>query len=132
MLGTLHWRRAMSTRMKGIVVYLILALGIAWGIWAIAWWRGALDTSLEGQAVVAAGAFAPALAAMIVRALITREGFADAGLRPRFRHAWFHYLLAWLLPLPVVGVIVALAMLLGLSQTSPTLSPTAVIGAVIG
>src|SRR5215470_7298526 len=115
MLGTLHWRKAMSTRMKGIVVYLILALG---GAWAIAWLRGALDTSLEGQAVVAAGAFAPALAAMIVRALITREGFADAGLRLRFRHAWRYYLLAWLLPLPVVGVIAALALLLGLSQVS--------------
>src|SRR5262249_33990254 len=69
---------------------------------------------------------------LIVRTLITREGFTDAGLRPRFGHAWRYYFLAWLLPLPVVGVIVALALLLGLSQVPLVLSPTLVIGTVIG
>ena len=56
------------------------------------------------------------------------------GLRPatRFRHAWPYYLVAWLLPLPVVGVIVALALLSGLSQAPLTLSPALVIGAIIG
>jgi membrane protease YdiL (CAAX protease family) len=61
------------------------------------------------------GAFAPAIAAFIVRKWITREGFADAGLRPNLRK-WPYYIVAWLLPLVVVGCIVVLAPLLGLGK----------------
>jgi membrane protease YdiL (CAAX protease family) len=121
-----------STRTKGIGIYLLIAVGGAWAIWAIAWLLGALDTSLKGQVVVAVGAFAPALAAVIVRAVITREGFADAGLKPRLRSAWLYYLLAWLLPLPVVGVIVALALLLRLSHAPLSLSPAVIVSAMVG
>jgi len=122
----------MSTRTKGILIYLLIAVGGAWGIWAVALLLGALDTGPRGQVIVAAGAFMPALAAVIARVVVTREGFADSGLRPRFRHAWPYYLLAWLLPLPVVGFIVALSLLLGLSQAPLTLSPALVIAAIIG
>jgi membrane protease YdiL (CAAX protease family) len=121
-----------STRTKGIGIYLVIALGGAWASWAVAWLLGALDTGPRGQALVAAGAFAPALAAVIVRAFVTREGFADAGLRPRFRHAWPYYLFAWLLPLPVVGIIVVLARLLGLGASPLSLSPALIIGAAVG
>src|SRR5262245_899434 len=121
----------MNTRTKGIFAYLLIALGGAWGVWGGARLLGALDTSPRGQVLVAAGAFAPALAAVIVRALVTREGFANAGLRLSLPHAWPYYLLAWLLPLPVVGVISALALVLGLSQAPLALSPTLVIGSVI-
>ncbi len=61
------------------------------------------------------GAFAPAIAAFIVRKCIIREGFADAGLRPNFGK-WPYYIVAWLLPLVVVGCIVILASLLGLGK----------------
>src|SRR5208337_2435942 len=61
------------------------------------------------------GAFAPAVAASIVRKWITREGFADAGLRLNLRQ-WPYYVVAWLLPLLVVGCIVVLAPLLGVGK----------------
>jgi membrane protease YdiL (CAAX protease family) len=52
--------------------------------------------------------FAPAIAAFVVRKWVTREGFADAGLRPRLRKAWPYYLSTLLLPIIVVPVTVAL------------------------
>jgi len=67
------------------------------------------------------GAFAPAIAAIIVRKWITREGFADAGLGLRLR-GWPYYLAGWLLPLFVVGVIVAEARLLGIATPDFALS----------
>jgi membrane protease YdiL (CAAX protease family) len=59
------------------------------------------------------GAFAPAVAALVVRKWITREGFADAGLGLNLRK-WPYYVVAWLLPLMVVACIVIAAVLLGL------------------
>lgn len=50
-------------------------------------------------------AMVPAIAAIIVRAWITKEGFADAGLRPNFRNKWRYYLIA--LALPVGFLIIA-------------------------
>jgi uncharacterized protein len=78
------------------------------------WLLGVLDTGPTGQLVVALGAFSPAIAAIIVRRWVTREGFADAGLRLNLRHKWRYYLFAWLLPLPVVGVIAILAAAAGI------------------
>ena len=45
-----------------------------------------------------AGALSPAVAAIIVRKWVTREGFSDAGLRLN-RHHWRYYLAALVLPL---------------------------------
>ena len=42
------------------------------------------------QLLILPGAFAPALAAYLVRAFVTREGFADAGLKPGLRR-WRPY-----------------------------------------
>lgn len=60
-------------------------------------------------------AFSPAIAAVIVRKWITREGFDDAGLRLNFRNNKRYYLIAWLLPLLVVGVILLQAVIFRLS-----------------
>jgi hypothetical protein len=65
--------------------------------------------------------FSPAIAAVIVRKWITREGFRDAGLRPRVRTAWFYYLLAWISPMLVLAATVGLAVAFG--QYRPDLSP---------
>jgi hypothetical protein len=56
------------------------------------------------QFAVLPGAFAPAIAAVLVRMFVTREGFADAGLPIQRRH-WRYWLLALLLPLVVVACI---------------------------
>jgi len=39
----------------------------------------------------------PALANVLTR-LVTREGWGDLWLRPRFRHGWRAWLIAWFLP----------------------------------
>jgi membrane protease YdiL (CAAX protease family) len=103
----------MTMNTKGIVSFLVLTFGISWTIALVLFQFGVApgDTRLA-----APFGFAPALAAIVVRKWITREGFADAGLRPNLRETWPYYLVAWLLPLIVVPTIVALVVLFGLSQ----------------
>jgi CAAX protease family protein len=98
---------------KGIIAYLLIAFGMAWAWWEIVIRLGiSIDHPLF-QIAALPGGFAPAVAAFVVRKWITREGFADAGLRLNLRK-WPYYIVAWLLPLLVVGCIVILAPLLGL------------------
>lgn len=111
----------MTIRSKGILVYLILAFGIAWAVWIIAALAGISSTSPLFQLAALPGGFAPAIAAIIVRRWVTREGFADAGLRLHFRRQWPYYLFAWLHPLVVIAVIVVLATITGLAQPDYTL-----------
>jgi membrane protease YdiL (CAAX protease family) len=122
----------MQVRTRGIVSFLLIAFGGAWGVWGVAWLLGALNTGPTGQLIVALGAFAPAVAAVLVRRWVTREGFADAGLRPRLRANWPYYLVAWLLPLPIVGVIALLAAAVGVWPTRSALPPALVPGALLG
>ena len=98
---------------KGIVAYLLIAFGMAWVIWEIVIRLGITVKSPLFQFAALPAAFAAATAAFVVRKWITREGFADAGLRLNLRK-WPYYMVAWLLPLLVVGCIVILAPLLGL------------------
>jgi membrane protease YdiL (CAAX protease family) len=100
---------------KGIAAYLIIAFGLAWIIWGITVLAGLRPDDPKFIFVLAPGGFAPAIAAFVVRKWVTREGFADAGLRPNLGR-WPYYLFAWLWPLAVVVVIVLLAAVLGLSD----------------
>jgi len=111
----------MSNRIKGVVSYLILAFGLAWILWEIAIQLGLEPGHALFQLAVLPGAFAPAIAAIIVRQWITREGFGDAGLRLNLRSKWPYYLVAWLLPLPVVAMIVVVAVASGIAQPDFTL-----------
>lgn len=129
--------QAQRSRLKNraVVMYLILAVGLAWLIWGSAWVVGAFDagpTSVNAQVLLAIGAFAPALAAFLVRQFIERQGFADAGLRPNFVRGWPYYLFGWLLPLPVVATVVGLARVFGIPFAHTELQPTIVINALIG
>jgi membrane protease YdiL (CAAX protease family) len=101
---------------KGILAYLVIAFAGAWIIWGIAWLLKVPATSPGFQLAVLPGGFAPALAAVIVRRWITHEGFADAGLRLQLGKQWPFYIFALLLPLFVVGVIVALAVVFNVGQ----------------
>jgi membrane protease YdiL (CAAX protease family) len=126
---------------KGVPIFLLIAFGGTWGVWGIAWLLGVFNPGPVGQIVVALGAFAPAIAAIVVRTLVTHEGFAGAGLGLRLRKGWPYYLFAWLIPLPVVAAIVALTAALGIVRadvivqrlaTAPAALPLATLaGALI-
>lgn len=103
---------------KGINAYLLISFGLAWLIWIGLWLAGygpGGDTQLFYLLSIPGG-FAPAIAAIVVRHWITREGFADAGLDLNLRRKWPYYLAAWLLPLVLIGAVIVLAPALGLSQ----------------
>jgi CAAX protease family protein len=122
----------MSVRGKGIVAFLLITFVGTWSIWGIAWYLGMFNTSLSGQALVAFGAFAPALATVIVRTWVTREGFGDAGLRPHLASRLPYYLIALLFPLVGIGVIVGAANALGIVPVRSTLPPSLIAIALVG
>jgi uncharacterized protein len=89
---------------RGVAAFLFLAFAMAWTIWEAPSWLGIPSTGIAFAIVIALGAFAPATAAIVVRKWITREGFADAGLRldPA---KWPYYALALLIPLASAWVV---------------------------
>jgi len=93
---------------KGVIAYLLIAFGMAWILWEGILQLGTTLNPIVKAVVMVPTAFAPAIAAFVVRKWITREGFADAGLRLNLRK-WRYYLVAWLLPLLILGCIVVLA-----------------------
>jgi membrane protease YdiL (CAAX protease family) len=101
----------MSNR-PGVIAFLLLTFLFSWPVWLIE--RLVFDLSLLNPLAQLPGAFAPAVAAVIVRRWVTREGFRDAALAPRLRAAWRWYLLAWLGPFGVTAVTLAVAAGLGL------------------
>jgi membrane protease YdiL (CAAX protease family) len=100
----------------GIMVYLAISFGVAWGIWAILWIGRVSATDTTFQWLSLPAIFAPALGGFVVRRWITREGFADVGQQLNWKNCWRYYLFAWLSPLFITAVIVILAMVLGVSQ----------------
>jgi membrane protease YdiL (CAAX protease family) len=110
---------AMGLKTKGVLTFLLISFGLAWGAIFVA--QFVLGTSLVNPLVQLPMAFSPAIAAVIVRQWVTREGFRDTGLRPRVRTARLYYLLAWIGPVLVLAVTMGLAVALGLYR--PDLSP---------
>jgi membrane protease YdiL (CAAX protease family) len=108
----------MSRNTKGIVVFVLIAFGIAWLNMLVLWIAGIVppEDAEAGQPdplLIVLGlpwAFAPAIAAVVVRKWVTREGFsaAGAGLKPRLRTGWPTYLAALLFPLIVLSIAVGL------------------------
>ena len=97
---------------KGVTAYLILAFGIAWVSWEAPIRLLHLDvTSPQFQLYAVPGAFAPAIAALIVRAFAA-GGFRDAKLRLPISK-WPYFLFGLLLPLVVVAAIVLEAQAFG-------------------
>jgi uncharacterized protein len=131
-LAELQWRRDMTMRGKGILAFLPITFGMTWSIWGVAWLLGFLNTNVSGQIIVAVGAFAPALATLIVRKWITREGFADAGLRPNLGKKLLYYVFAWLWPLVGVGVVIAVASALGIVPVRSDVAPLLIVSALAG
>jgi len=98
--------------MKAILWFLAISFIPAWITWELAIEAGFSVLSWQTQALLLPGACCPAVATFVVRKWITHEGFDD--LKLRLGSSWFLYLLAWLLPLIVVGAMGALGMALGL------------------
>jgi membrane protease YdiL (CAAX protease family) len=111
----------MIKRNKGIIVYLLIAFGIAWALWEVPIRLGISLTNPLFQYIALPGAFAPAVAALIVRKWVTKEGFKDAGLNPRLAKGWKYYLVAWLLPLVGSAIILGLAVGLGIAKPDFTM-----------
>ncbi len=86
-----------------------------------------LGWSLVNPLVQLPVAFVPAIAAVVVRRWVTREGFADAGLRPRGR--WPAWIAAWLAPLGITVLLLATAA--GARWWRPDLSPVGGAGGVV-
>jgi len=103
------------TNRKGVIAYLLITFGLAWTLWEVVIRLGISAGSVLFQVAMLPGAFAPAIATLVVRKWITREGFADAGLGLNLRK-WRYFVVAWLLPLLVVGCIVIAAVLLRLGS----------------
>jgi membrane protease YdiL (CAAX protease family) len=122
----------MNAQRKGIRTFLLITFGGTWGVWGIAWLLGLFTTNVSGQVLVALGAFAPALATVIVRKWVTREGFADAGLRPHLIKRLPYYAFAWLWPLIGVGIVVMAALVLGIVPVRTEVTPLLLVSALAG
>jgi membrane protease YdiL (CAAX protease family) len=109
----------MTVKTKGLLFYLLLAFVPIW-LYEFGT-RLLFGLSLDNPLVQLPLAFAPAIAALIVRRWITREGFRDAGLALHFKRNWSYYLVAWFLPTVVMLVVVGLAAILRLAPVNVSL-----------
>lgn len=97
---------------RGPLAFLAITFGLSWAYWFLS--RLVWDRSLADPLVQLPSAFVPAVAAVMVRRWVTREGFADAGLRPRWRADRGAYLVGALGPPIIVAGAVGVGVLLGL------------------
>ena len=104
-----------DTQKKGLAVFLLISFGLAWVIWEITLRVGPSVRDPLFQFAILPGALAPAVAAIVVRKWVTREGFGDAGLRLNL-YRWRYYAAGWFLPLLVVSVILLAAVTFGISD----------------
>jgi uncharacterized protein len=101
---------------RRILIYLAFVFGIAWAMALVVYLTGglaespmiipALNISLALVLLALGVMWAPAVAHILTR-VVTREGWADVGLRPNLRRGWPYWLAAWFLPgiLTVIGMV---------------------------
>ncbi|HWH99618.1 MAG TPA: CPBP family intramembrane glutamic endopeptidase [Propionibacteriaceae bacterium] len=113
--GTVAWRH--------VICFVLLAYGFAWAIWTPlapavkdALWDGRTPDNFAATPVVTFGMYAPALAAVVMRLLISKEGFRGAvGPRPSLRMA----LGAVLIPMALVLILVAIVTASDIGDATP-------------
>jgi membrane protease YdiL (CAAX protease family) len=105
----------MSTKLqnidlKRVPIYCAFAFGLSWPIALIIQQNGGLFNSVElapgipMYSVLLIGYMAtPALAHILTR-IVTREGWKNVGLRPKFKQGWRYWLAAWFGPLVLILV----------------------------
>jgi membrane protease YdiL (CAAX protease family) len=96
---------ATPVRRRGVRAFLAITFALTW--------LPFLPALFGGPAVPLIMPFAPAVAAVVVRRWVTREGFGDLGLRPHLRSAWPWLGLALAWPLAAVPLAVAVASAVG-------------------
>lgn len=101
-----------ASKRRGLAVFLGIAFGGTW-LWLL-FATKALGVSPVNPLLQLPAFCVPGIGAVIVRKWVSREGFADAGLTPRFRAARRYYALALLGPVALTAVTLWLAALLGL------------------
>jgi CAAX protease family protein len=110
-------------RWRMVIIYVALAYGIAWVFWipvmseamhALATWR--TPDTYRGGRYAAFGMFAPAVAAIIMRLFISKEGLKGS-LGPVRR--WRYYLVALFLPIALVATTIGVSVAAGLSEFNP-------------
>jgi uncharacterized protein len=111
----------MSQKTKGIAAFILITFVMAWALWEIPFRLGLDIRNPLFQYLALPGAFSPAVATIIVRTWITREGYADAGLKPNLLRSWRYYLVAWLMPLFVSAIIIGLVVAFGIGSPDFTL-----------
>ena len=111
----------MNQKTKGIAAFLLITFAMAWILWEIPLRLGMDILNPLFQYIALPGAFAPAIATIVVRKWITREGFADAGLKPNLARSWRYYLVAWLMPLFVSAIVIWLVVAFGIGSPDFTL-----------
>jgi membrane protease YdiL (CAAX protease family) len=97
---------------KRIILFLIFAFGIAWATGLAIFLTGGLvnnPLALPLEATLYMGA--PAIAHLLTR-VVTREGWQNLYLRPKFRRGWRYWLICWVAPaiFTIVGIVVFFAL----------------------
>jgi uncharacterized protein len=108
---------------RHVAIFTLFAYGIAWALWSSllpsigsAFSTGSTATDLRSGGMVTLGMFAPALAAIVMRLFVSREGFRGS-VGPSRR--WRYYALAVLGPVILVTFVVAVVALTGLGDFTP-------------
>jgi membrane protease YdiL (CAAX protease family) len=123
----------MTREGKGIAWFVAIAFAVTWVcVFAIyllrlpsaASWlslpgTGESEWSPQLGALSMLGSFGPAIAALVVRKRITREGFSDAGLHPHLGAGWKYYLCALFHPIVIILVAVGVAAGSGIALAYP-------------
>ncbi|MFJ3953919.1 lysostaphin resistance A-like protein [Streptomyces libani] len=92
---------------KGVTAFLVISFAGTW-LWLL-FARSALGLSPLHPLLQLPGFCMPGIAAVVVRRWITKEGFADAGLKLRLKVAWRYYVMAWVVPPLIAAATLALA-----------------------
>ncbi len=85
---------------KRILIFIAFVIGVSWAVVLVVKKSGMMETNPIGGMTLANYIIItlPALANIFTR-LVTKEGWGNLWLRPKFKRGWRFYLAAWLLPL---------------------------------
>ena len=92
----------MTPSILGLLSYLGITFCISWGAWyLVSRTRLTPEDSMRFQLAILPGVLAPAVAAVIVRWLITEQAFTAAEFIPQIASGWPYYLAGLLTPLGI-------------------------------
>ena len=106
---------------KRISIFIAFAFGVAWLAALGIYLTGGLAGSPYTLLLLTVGYMgAPALAHILTR-LVTREGWQDLYLRPKFRQGWLYWIICWIAPVLFTFAGMAIFFILFLQYFDPSL-----------